>query len=186
MYNTVLYVHLLAVVGAFFAMGVMLNSIVQMRSAGSVKDALRSSALAGKAARFMPLVTVLLLTTGAYMTQDRWAWTTPWVVLAIVGLVVTTFVGAGVLGSRERALHVALVRAADGELDSKVAAQLRAPILVTGSGFNAGVVCAVMFVMVNKPDAIGGVAALVIGAVAGVSIFAIASRPRENAALAES
>jgi Predicted integral membrane protein (DUF2269) len=185
MYNTVLYVHFLAVVGAFLGMGVMLNSIIQLRSATVVNEALRCSALAGKAARFMPVATLLLLATGAYMTQDRWSWSTPWVFLSVIGLLVTTFVGAGVLGSRERALHVALERAAGSGIDANLAAQLRAPVLLTGSGFNAGLVCAVMFVMVGKPELLGGVSALVIGALAGASVFAIASRPRQKTAPAE-
>lgn len=186
MYNTVLYIHLLAVVGAFLGMGVMLNSIIQLRTANVVNDALRCSTLGAKAARFMPVATVLLLATGGYMTQDRWSWSAPWVYLSIVGLLLVTVIGAGVLGSRERALHAALTNAAGGTIDSKLAGQLRAPFCVTVSGFNAGLVCAVMFVMVNKPDLIAGIVALSAGAVLGASIFAIASRPRAKAAAAES
>jgi hypothetical protein len=89
------------------------------------------------------------------------------------------------LGSRERALHAALANAPSDSIDGNLAAQLRAPILITGSGFNAGLVCAVMFVMVSKPDLAGGILALVIGCIAGVSIFAFASRAREKSALAE-
>jgi hypothetical protein len=180
MYNTVLYIHLLAVVGAFFGMGLMLNSLIQVRSSVRISEALRCIALSANAAKIMPLATLLLLATGAYMTQDRWTWRTPWIVLSIIGLLLVTFFGAGVLGSRERAAHSALQRAGGDVLEAEVAAQLRTPFLVVGSGFNAGVVCAVMFVMVDKPGLFGSVAALVIGAVAGAGIFAIASRPRAN------
>jgi hypothetical protein len=185
MYNTVLFIHLLAVVGAFFGMGVMLNSLVQLRTANSVGDALRCSSLAGAAAKFMPLATLVLLATGAYMTQTHWAWSIPWVYLSIAGLLIVTFVGAVVLGSRERALHGALTSATGQGLDENLAAQLRAPFLVIGSGLNAGLVCAVMFVMVNKPGVIWGIVSLVIGSAAGAGIFAIAARPRAKAVLIE-
>lgn len=180
MYSTALYVHLLAVAGAFFGMGMMLSSLVQARGATRVSEALRFCDNAAKASKIMPLASVLLLLTGGYMAQNRWNWSLAWVDLSIVGLLLVTFFGAGVLGSRERSLHKALERAQAENLDAKLETLVRSPFLVTGSGMNAGLVCAVMFVMVAKPGWTGGIVAMLLGILAGYAVFSAAAR-RANA-----
>lgn len=183
MYNVVLFIHLLTVAAAFFAMGIMLNSIIQLRSIHRIGEAQRCAGIVGNASKIMPLATLLLLLTGGYMTHDRWAWSMAWVALSVIGLLLVTFVGAGIMGPRERALHKVLSQASSEVLDDAVVSQLRAPLFLTGSGFNVGLVCAVMFVMVTKPEWLGGIVALIIGGVAGVAVFGLAARPRMNAAV---
>lgn len=180
MYSTALYVHLLAVAGAFFCMGMMLICMLQMRAAARVSDALRLASVTANAAKMMPLATLLLLLTGGYMAQDRWSWSAAWVDLSVAGLLVVTFFGAIVLGSRERGLHKALTAAQSENLDGALEAQVRSPFLVSGSGLNAGLVCAVMYVMVTKPDWAGGIVALALGAIAGYAVSSLAAR-RANA-----
>jgi len=175
-YSTALYVHLLAVAGAFFCMGMMLVSMLQVHAATRVSDALRFAATTEKTAKIMPLATVLLLLTGGYMAHDRWSWSAAWVDLSLAGLLIVTFFGAGVLGSRERGLHKALSAAQSENLDGALEAQVRSPFLVAGSGLNAGLVCAVMYVMVAKPDWAGGIVALVLGAIAGYAVFSSTAR----------
>lgn len=176
MYSTALYVHLLAVGGAFFCMGMMLTSMLQVHAASRVSEALRFATVTANTAKIMPLATVLLLLTGGYMAHDRWSWSAAWVDLSLAGLLIVTFFGAGVLGSGERRLHKALSSAQSENLDGALEAQVRSPFLVAGSGLNAGLVCAVMYVMVAKPDWTGGIVALALGAIAGYAVFSLAAR----------
>ena len=176
MYSTALYVHLLAVGGAFLGMGMMLVSTIQLRAASRVSEAERCAAVTANASKVMPLATLLLLVTGGYMAQNRWSWSASWVDLSIAGLLIVTVFGAGVMGSRERGLHKALAQAPSETLEGSLEALVRSPFLIAGSGFNAGLVCAVMYVMVMKPDWTGGIIALLLGAVAGYGVFSLAAR----------
>lgn len=176
MYSTALYIHLLAVTGAFLCMGMMLNSMILVRAASRVSEAARFASVTAAASKIMPIATLLLLVTGGYMAQDRWSWSASWVDLSIAGLLIVTAFGAGVMGSRERGLHKALAGAASETLDGALEAQVRSPFLIAGSGLNAGLVCAVMYVMVAKPDWGGGIIALLLGAIAGYGVFSMAAR----------
>lgn len=86
MYATIVFLHLCAVAGAFFASGVMLNAALRGADAGHVE-------------KLMPLFTLVLLATGGWMTHARWTWSTPWVDTGIAGLLVMTIFGGAVLGS---------------------------------------------------------------------------------------
>jgi hypothetical protein len=167
MYPIVLFVHLLVLALAFFAMGLTMNSLLRLKSARTVGDGRAAVALADKAERIMPLATIFLLATGAYMTQSRWQWTTPWIDVSIAGLAIVTVVGAGVLGGRARALHRSLQAASDERLTPALLAQLRDPALLVGSMANLGLVCGVMFTMVVKPSLGGGIVALLVSAALG-------------------
>src|SRR5579884_530896 len=161
MYELVLFVHLLTIGAAFLAIGMMLYAVFQLRSAGTVAQALQAVTASAKVEKIMPIATILLLATGGYMTQNRWTWATPWVDVSIAGLLLITAIGAGALGSRQRALHSALEQAKATALDDALAARLHDPFLVVASGLNIGLVAGVMYVMVMKPSLAVAIAALV-------------------------
>ncbi len=127
----------------------------------------------------MPAATVLLLVTGAYLTQARWTWSTPWVDVSVAGLLLVTVFGAAALGGRQRALDEALRRAS--ALDLATTRLVLDPFLLVGGVANMGLVAGVMFVMVVKPPLAAGIAALIVGA--GCGTFAGASAIRPAAAL---
>lgn len=146
MYAFVLFLHLCALTGAFFAMGLMVSAAVRGQDAHNIE-------------KLMPIVTVVLLATGAYMTHDRWTWTTPWIDAGIAGLLAITIFGGAVLGS----------------------GKLRGPQVLVGQGLNMGLVLGVMFLMIVKPGIAGSIGALVAGGLAGAAGFALAGRARAAA-----
>jgi hypothetical protein len=167
MYEIVLFVHLLTIGAAFLAMGMMLFALLQLRGAQTVADALRAALSAGSVEKIMPVATLLLFASGAYMTHDRWKWTTPWIDVSIAGLLIVTVIGAGALGSRQRALHAALEAAHGTAINAALAARIGDPFLLAASGCNIGLVAGVMYVMVTKPPLVAGIAALLMGAAIG-------------------
>lgn len=148
MYTSMLFLHLCALTGAFFAMGLMVSAAVRGGHAHHVE-------------KFMPVATLVLLATGAYMTHERWTWTTPWIDTGVAGLLLIGIFGGAVLGS----------------------GKLRGTALLAGHGFNMGLAVGVMFLMIAKPTLAGSVAALLAGALAGAAGFALLARRR---AMAES
>jgi len=177
-YEFVLFLHLVTLAAAFLAMGVMLNCVMRLRAATDVSSARATCAALAGIEKVMPAATVLLLVTGGYLTHARWTWTTPWIDVAIAGLIAVTIFGGGVLGGRARSLQRALTEARSGGVDAATARLLADPLFVVGNVANIGLVVAVMFVMVVKPALAGGIVALVVGAACGAFAGAAAIRPR--------
>ncbi len=179
LYNLVLFLHLITIGGAFFALGIMLSSIARLRATRSIVAARAAAATAAGTGKIMPVATLLFLATGAYLTSARWTWSTPWIDVSIAGLLVVTAFGGGVMGTRERAVHRALETADGTALDAQTARRVVDPFLVVGSAANIGLVCGVMFVMVVKPSLAGGVLALVVAAACGAFAGSAAIRPHD-------
>ena len=175
MYQLVLFLHLLTIAIAFFAMGTMISSVLRLRAATDVASARAAALAASGVEKVMPVATVLLLLTGAYLTQTRWTWTTPWIDVSIAGLLIVTVFGAGALGGRQRALDRVLTRAS--ALDAATTRLVLDPFLLVGGVADMGLVAGVMFVMVVKPPLFAGIAALIVGAACGAFAGASAIRP---------
>lgn len=169
-YHLVLFVHLLALVAASAASGIVHVAEVRYRRATRVDDARFWHGLASHTARIFPIALVALVATGSWMMHSGgWAWSSGWVV---AGLLTTVFLFAsgGLLGARGAAEARAL-RALDRD-----AAWSPAP---GAAGFeralswsNTGVAMAAVYVMVIKPALAGALVALVVGAALGVTVSA--------------
>ncbi len=186
MYDLVLFVHISTIAAAFFVIGIIVSALIRLRGVRDGASALSAASTAAAAGKIMPLATVSLLLTGAYMTHARWSWTTPWIDVSIAGLLIVTAMGAGVIGSRERALHCALHAAGNGPIDAATTVRMCDPMLVAGTMINVGLVCAVMFVMVVKPSLVVAIvvvgAGAACGAVAGMTTLRPAPALRNAAA----
>jgi hypothetical protein len=185
MYQFTLFLHLLVLVASFFTMGLIVNSLIRLRTTRRVSEALEAIAFAGNAEKAMPLVTVALLGTGGYMTQSRWSWTAPWVDVSIIGLLLVTVIGGVVIGRRERALHLALEKTTTESIDGDLARRLNDPFLLVASAANIGLVCGVMFTMSIKPSPAGGIVALLLGGAIGIVAGLTTSRPAASLQHAE-
>ena len=177
MYDVVLFLHILTIAAAFFVIGIMVSALMRLRRVPDVASAFSAASTAAAAGKIMPLATVSLLLTGAYMTHARWSWTAPWIDVSIAGLLLVTVMGAGVIGGRERALHRELHAAGNGPVDAATAVRLCDPMLVAGTIAEVGLVCAVMFVMVVKPSLVGAIGVLVAGAACGAMAGIAVLRP---------
>ena len=87
-YHVVLYIHLLSLLLAFGAASVLCVCLFQLRGARELTDAIPWGRVAGKTGRLFPIAILGLFGTGAYMTSDVWTWSTGWIEVAIVALVV--------------------------------------------------------------------------------------------------
>jgi len=168
LYGFALFLHLLVLGGIFAIMGIVEFNFGRMRSPATLDDLRVAAAKAERTAKLFPILFVLLLATGAWLTGLQWPWSTPWVDVAIVGLVLIMGIGGGVLAPR-MAKAGAAARAANAMID--VPADLTGnAALRYGTAANYGLVIAVMFVMVMKPDMTWGLLALAVGLLAGVGI----------------
>lgn len=179
LYAVALFLHLLTVVAAFFAVALIHAGLIRMRKADRVSEARDALMFAGRTGKAMPLIGLALLLTGAYLTQSMWSWTTPWIDVAIGGLVAIMAVGGGVLGRRIAALQPLLQRG-DGPVDGTLAASLRDPSLWIIAQLPPLLAIGVMFVMTTKPGAILGIIEILVIVALGVLAMMPTMRVRER------
>ena len=115
-YRTVLYVHVLSLLLGISAAAVVSVCLFRLRSAQTLADALPWGMLAGKTERVFPVAIIGLFATGAYMTNDVWTWSTRWIDVSIVALVVVALQGPLLAGFRAKMLERALVANGPGSL----------------------------------------------------------------------
>ena len=92
-YHYVLYVHLLALFVGIGAGSVLLACLLQLRAARTVEQAAPWGMMAGKMGKLFPVAIIGLFASGAYMSStwvSPWSWSTRWIDVGIVALVVLT------------------------------------------------------------------------------------------------
>lgn len=178
LFNIVLFVHLLTVAGAFFAVGGMTACMARFAACRQVCDASAALKATANIGKMMPIVTLLLLVTGGIMTQSRWTWTTGWIDVGIATLLVVTAIGGGLIGARERVLHHRLAELSRDAAPDEVTALARERAIPMFTGLNVGLVSGVMFVMVAKGSFLGSLAAVIVAGALGFAVAALIARPR--------
>jgi len=171
-YDIVLFLHLVTIAAAFFVAGVLMRGLLRMRSAADIRHARAAAALCATCSKLLPISLLILLVTGAYLTQVRWSWSTPWIDVAILGLLMMGALGGGVLGRRERALHAFLADYSGEAIDPATALRLQDSVLMIGSTVMPLIAIGVMLVMVTKPGLVVGILELAVATALGAFIGA--------------
>jgi hypothetical protein len=169
-YDAALDLHLLSVVVLFGGITVFGVCYFQIRAAGSVAEATPWARLADRAGWIFPVAILGLLASGAYLTSDRWTWSTPWILASIAGLILVTLQGPVIAAPRSAALKHALD--ADGQtgaLDARARRLARDRALWIVLLANPGIVLGITWNMIVKPGGAEAVAAIVVGYLAGVA-----------------
>lgn len=180
-YHVVLYVHLLALFVGVGAGAVLSVCLFQLRSAQTLGDAVPWARVAGKTERAFPVAILGLFGSGAYMTSDVWTWSTSWILVSIVGLVVVSLQGPIVGGRAGRKLEQALHANGPGALGENARRMTRQPGLWVTEFANLGVVFGIVWNMTQKPGTAGALAAVVTGyAVGAILAWRLAKAPAEE------
>ena len=168
-YRVVLFLHLVALavlVGAITLVGV---SYTRLRAARSVEQATPWTTLADTTTILFPFAILGLLASGAYLTHDRWSWSTPWIYVSIVALVLVAVQGPLVAGRTTSQLARAVREHAPGPLGEDVRSLAHAPALWFVVCGNAAIVLAIVWNMTVKPGTAGAIGAVVAGYAVGVA-----------------
>lgn len=172
-YHVVLYIHLLSLLVGFSAGMIETVCLFRLRSAETLEAAAPWGQLAGEIEKAFPVAIIGLFGSGAYMTSDLWTWSTPWIVLPIVGLAVLSLQGPLVAGRRGHAVKAALIANGPGALGPEARRMTRDRALWTAGLTNEFLVLGIIWVMTEKPGWGGAVAAIAVSYAVG---FALAAR----------
>jgi len=175
-YHYVLYVHLLSLFIGIGAGSVLLACLFQLRAASTVETAAPWGMLSGKVAKLFPVAILGLFATGAYMTHKFWTWSTPWIVMGIVALVVLGAQGGGIAERTAKKLEAAMRANGPGPLGPEARRMALHPGLWVVEFSNLAIVLGVVWNMTEKPGWGGSIAALLVGYVVGAGLALLATR----------
>jgi hypothetical protein len=181
-YRAVLFIHLLGLLVATGAAGLIHFADRSMRSATTLSEAGRWCMTVKQASQAFPVAVVLLLGSGAYLVSDEWSWAAPWVLAALAGLGAIVAVGDAIMGRYGRRLGQAIggtiARDGDGPITEEVARLLESRAAIAASFAPTLLMLGVVYVMTEKPGPAGSAAALLVAtAVAAATGPALARRP---------
>lgn len=175
-YHVVLYIHLLSLLIGFSAGMIATVCLFRLRAAETLEAAAPWGQLVGEVEKAFPIAILGLFGSGAYMTSDVWTWSTSWIVLPIIGLVVLSLQGPLVAGRRGHAVKAALMANGPGPLGSAARRMTRDRALWAAGLTNEFLVLAIVWVMTEKPGWGGGIAALAIAYAVGLVLAARLTR----------
>ena len=156
-YHYVLYVHLLALFVGIGAGAVLLACLLQLRAARTVEQAAPWGMMAGKMGKLFPVAILGLFASGAYLTNDRWSWSTRWIDVSIAALVLVAVQGPLVAGGTASHLTRAVREHAPGPLGEHVRSLARAPALWFVVCGNPAIVLAIVWNMTVQPGTAGAI-----------------------------
>jgi hypothetical protein len=175
-YHYVLFVHLLSLFIGIGAGSVLLVCLFQLRAARTLETAVPWGMVSGKTAKLFPVAILGLFATGAYMTHKFWTWSTPWIVIGIVALVVLGAQGGGIGEHTAKKLQAAMRANGPGPLGREARRMALHPGLWVVEFANFGIVLGVVWNMTEKPGWGGSIAAVVVGYAVGAALALLATR----------
>ncbi len=179
-YHLALFLHLLCLVLAVVASSLAAFAQLRLRAAATAGEAAGWLAVVRRVVRIFPAASLGLLATGGYMAWATANLSAPWVLASFVGLVLISGLGAGVEGSRMRALGREVQAAG---LSDKARRLVRDPLAWSAKMTTFTLLVAIMFIMTAKPaGAVCGLilaGAIVAGGLAAVPLW---STPRTEVA----
>jgi hypothetical protein len=175
-YHYVLYIHLLSLFVGTGAASVLVVCLFQLRGARELTDAIPWGMTAGKIARLFPIAILGLFGSGAYMTSDVWTWSSGWIVVGIVALVILAIQGPVIAERSGKKLEHALRENGPGPLGEHARRMTRYWGLWIVEFSAIGLVLGVVWNMTTKPGTGTSIAAALIGYLAGASLGYVFSK----------
>src|SRR5579872_4573033 len=115
-YLYVLFLHIAAVLGLFMATGLEVTALYRMRSAKSVAQVHEWANVNRQLERVFPLMALLILAAGLYMTLTVWGWSHAWISVSLAALLAMSVLGATVNTRRMKAIGISAKKSPDGPI----------------------------------------------------------------------
>jgi uncharacterized membrane protein len=148
-----LFAHLLSVAALFAAVGIEAMTVRSIQFAGSIAD-LRSVLRTGSILKqLFPTATLAVIATGVLLTAlEGQPLTQGWLAVSVSAVIFVSVFGSVRTGARMAALARAAFTASGNEIDAATRARQRDPRLIFGALLSAGEACALVYLMILKPN----------------------------------
>ena len=167
LYSIVVFVHVVAAFGLFVAMGLEWVVVARVRRVETAEQARDLLDLLEVIRSLSPASMGVLLLAGIYMAATVWGGV-PWIVGAFVALLLLPPLGALTLWRLPRiAEQMAGER---GPLSDARRRQLTDPLLTASIQTRTAIAVGIVFLMTNKPDAVGSAAAIATAVLLGFAV----------------
>jgi hypothetical protein len=186
-YEFALFAHLLGVVTLFAAIALVEAAGARLRRSADVQHVRLWVDLTRTAAPLFPVALLTVLGSGLFMAANSWTFTTPWVVVALAGVVVMGGIGGSVQGRYFAAIS-RTARATDGgPVPQPLSDLIAAPALwISVAAPDVGTL-GILWTMAIKPGWTGSIVAVagmaMLGVIAG---YTLSSRRRQSTITAHS
>jgi len=166
-YYTVLFIHVVSVIGLFIALAAEGAILFRIRTAQSV-DETRFFVGAFQRLRIVAIPSFLGILVGGLYLASKWGRGTFWIPFALGATLLIVLIGGLVTGKRIARLRNAL---SSDEIDlpiKAISAKTKDNALLISYGLRAGLGLGIVFLMTAKPDLPGSLGALAAGCGAGL------------------
>jgi hypothetical protein len=186
-YELALFAHLVGVVTLFAAIALVQTAGARLRRAAKVQHVRLWVDLTRTAAPLFPVALLTVLASGLFMAADFWSFTTPWVVVAIAGVIVMGGIGGSVQGRYFAAIGRTARATEDGPVPQSLSELIAAPALwVSVAAPDVGTL-GILWTMAIKPGWTGSIVAVagmaMLGAIVG---YILSNRRRQSTITAHS
>lgn len=172
-----LFIHVVAVTGLFFGIGLELLHVTSLRRAQTVGQVQQLHIMDAILERLMPAATVLIIASGLFMLIKGWSWSAHWAEVAFVSVVLAAGLGSGVLGRKSAAIGKAAHSEPPGPISASLRAQIMDPVLYTSTWVLAGLGIGILYLMTNKPETVESIAAMIVAVALAVAGARLTDKP---------
>jgi hypothetical protein len=172
-----LFIHIIAAMGAFTALGIEALALTQLRRASDSATARAALAALGPSQRLGGASMLVLTLSGLSLATTYWRWQGAWIGLGLAGLVAIGAVGGLMTGRSLRRLRRRL-----GESGVGTSVVDALPVLQTSFMVRAALLAGVVYLMTVKPGRVVSLGVLGIAVVVGLVVSRV--RPRSEPRLA--
>ncbi len=178
-YNIVLFVHVIGVIGYCLGIGMLLFVLVGLRQAQHVEQVRALIHLNDLSGPFSGISALLLLGAGLYLALTAWSLLTSWILVALISLLLMVPTSAALIAPRRSAIVKQLERSAPGgELSEALERHLDDPVLATVCTTVAALLLGLVFLMTTKPNLVGSLIVMVVALLLGLAAGVLISRMR--------
>jgi hypothetical protein len=169
-YPVALFIHVLAALTLFIAVGLNFLSMLRMRQARNTERLAEWARLGLLAGRIIPVAILFIAGSATYMVTIAWGWQTAW-----VDVVLATFIGHGIFvqafeNPRLNKLHKGALKAPDGPVPLELHLLANDALLWTVDITVTTTTVGMIFLMSVKPDLIISLVAVGVTLLAGLAL----------------
>jgi uncharacterized membrane protein len=182
-WEVAIFIHIIGVFAMAGGATMFFVLFAMMRRASTAQEVRGLAALAAIVEKAFPAAAVVLLLSGGYIVSDRdLDWSSGWINMSALALILATAIGVLVNGRKTSAVRAAAEAAPDGPVSEDLSAVIEDPVLFGAVNALMLVVVAILWNMTTKPGAIQASLVIAIGAAAGAaSAYPMYQRRQEDA-----